>query len=412
MRAPFKFLSLPISGLHRMVLTGWQIHGPEVRVHRSCSIVGWRNRITRFMGNFVLLVLFMGMISTSSFAALVGCTGVGSNFSQLWGTSSYSNAAFRYNQLVYGGSVNRNVNQLNNMPDGSVIWSAEQTFSGVRSDAPPWGDGDWVVYGCWSRPIALGGYSIGFRGYGYSGPGHSNEMPVWATPVKGVYLRMGMKVNGVNPLKNGTTILANARRVADGRYRYFFSSQTRYSATFELIKSGRVEPGSVIINGTGDGAWIGFSVGGVWVASAGTNGRLDVAGSTCSLSSPNVSMGAISASTFGGHYGYKTASVPFSLQFSNCADVSKIAYKFDAAEGAVDKKNGVFSLSSKSTAGGLALQISDQSGAAVPLGEFKTVATASAPSPSIPFSISYFQLEKTVKPGSADGKLIVTVLYN
>lgn len=340
------------------------------------------------------------------------CKKRGANYTAVW----MGKNSFRWRQTIAFGTLSLTVDELNKLPDGAVIQTYSNSFAGPTPKEPAAGSSDWVVTGCPAQ-IPLGGVSQGRRADGSSmswghlgagnGPGGTEAAPVWKTDIPGIAIRMRISLNAINPLSSGSTINANGNRKMD--FRYYFKD--RYSAKFEIIKSGRVSPGLQWIPPDQTSFWIGFTIDSIWTALVMLSGNIQVQGSTCKLADTSVVMGKRKTGEFTG-VGSSTAPVSFALNFNGCSSVQKIAWKMDPVAGTVNANDGIFQLNTSSTATGIALQLKDGQGKAVALGRDQILNTGGAASPSIPLKISYIQTGKSVLPGSADGKLMVTVVYN
>lgn len=125
-----------------------------------------------------------------------------------------------------------------------------------------------------------------------------------------------------------------------------------------------------------------------------------------------VDMGAYVASDFGGGEG---GSVPFSIKLSECDDgVTAVKYSFSATTQVLDQDKGLVSLNRGSTAKGVGLRVTQQSGDAVVLGRSYSVDgfTSGFTNYDIPFHAIYSRLVgEPLIPGTADTELTFVMTY-
>ncbi|AIR91602.1 fimbrial protein [Pseudomonas cremoricolorata] len=121
------------------------------------------------------------------------------------------------------------------------------------------------------------------------------------------------------------------------------------------------------------------------------------------------------------HVGATTADVPFHITLSDCADDSTPGatranvhvYLEGGVNGStpIDASQGLFSLSSSSTASGLGIQILRSDGTPIPLLSHERVTSIELGTTRLDFRARYYQTDAKVTPGVAEGALKFTVTY-
>lgn len=204
----------------------------------------------------------------------------------------------------------------------------------------------------------------------------------------------------------------------NGRQLYGFNAMTAM-----LVKTGDIQPGMVSLSG--DVMLTRPIMGGADINnpifSPGPNASFRVnpvaiAVKSCTTSNVTVPLGQYAAKLFKG-VGSETPRVKFSVPINNCpAGLQRIGLQFTAPSGVVDANNGVIALSGESTAQGLGLKlVSVSNGKPMAFGapgyEVAQYAPATGGSYSADFYASYVQTGAAIKPGTANGTLIFTLLY-
>ncbi|MNM74887.1 Type-1 fimbrial protein, A chain precursor [compost metagenome] len=114
-----------------------------------------------------------------------------------------------------------------------------------------------------------------------------------------------------------------------------------------------------------------------------------------------------------------TASIPFQITLSDCEDdpassTATAHIYLTGADGsvAIDPRQGLFSLGRGSTAKGIAIQITDDSGQPVPLEEHaSTHKKLELPLTRLSYRAHFYQTDDKVTPGMAKGALDFTISY-
>ncbi|APE97851.1 fimbrial protein [Pseudomonas putida] len=190
------------------------------------------------------------------------------------------------------------------------------------------------------------------------------------------------------------------------------------SMTVTLVKIGAMAPGPVLLDEE--------------VARGSTSDqpdafRLRISGNLnqaqCTLKSDAVSadpvdLGSHTVADFPGR-GSTTTSMPFHITLSDCEDdpnsSTATAYIYltgTDGSAAIDPKLGLFSLGNGSTATGIGIQITDDSGVPVPLAEHvSTNQRLQLPVTRLPYRAHFYQTNDRVTPGVAKGALDFTISY-
>ncbi len=204
----------------------------------------------------------------------------------------------------------------------------------------------------------------------------------------------------------------------NGRQPYGFNAMTAM-----LVKTGDIQPGMVSL--PGDVLLTRPIMGGADInnpiVSPGPNASFRVNAvavyvKSCTTSNVTVPLGQSTTKSFKG-VGSETPRVKFSVPINNCpAGLQRIGLQFSAPSGVVDANNGVIALSAESTAQGLGLKlVSVSNGKPMAFGapgyEVAQYAPATGGSYSADFYASYVQTGAAIKPGTANGTLIFTLLY-
>jgi major type 1 subunit fimbrin (pilin) len=145
---------------------------------------------------------------------------------------------------------------------------------------------------------------------------------------------------------------------------------------------------------------------------------------TCETPDINVPMGTQMPSNFSGIGAASNKSSSFNVSLNNCPAgvavagtqaglIHSIQYKIDPSDGQVSGFSNVAVLSGSTKAGGIGIQLYDNTGAVFPLSTFKTLngfdGTAAA-SYTIPMVARYFQTG-SITPGPANATMTVTMSY-
>jgi len=106
----------------------------------------------------------------------------------------------------------------------------------------------------------------------------------------------------------------------------------------------------------------------------------------------------------------------FDLEFQNCpAGLYGIGYYFTPTTTLLDAVQGVIALDGSSTATGVGLKLTEDSGAALKFGQANAYLLAYDPSTvksyTVPLNVAYYQTDNTVTPGSVKSSVTVTVKY-
>lgn len=118
--------------------------------------------------------------------------------------------------------------------------------------------------------------------------------------------------------------------------------------------------------------------------------------------------------------GTTTADIPFHITLSDCEDNSdpnavraNVHVHLDGVQGStvIDPAQGLFSLSSNSTASGLGIQILRDDGSPMPLQTPEPVKRLDLGTTRLDFRARYYQTDPHVTPGVAEGSLNFTVTY-
>lgn len=142
---------------------------------------------------------------------------------------------------------------------------------------------------------------------------------------------------------------------------------------------------------------------------------ISTTGGTCTTSDVTVNLPAVSRSNFT-NIGYTAARTDFNLNFTKCpAGLASINYLFTPTTAIIDNTNGVFAMSSASTASGVGIQLlTDQD---IPL-SFNTSyllanydASKSNANYAVPLRAGLYQTANSVSSGSVNGSVTFTLSY-
>ncbi|MCA8293764.1 fimbrial protein [Burkholderia sp. AU30198] len=183
-----------------------------------------------------------------------------------------------------------------------------------------------------------------------------------------------------------------------------------YVVTYAFVKTGPISAGTVSSVDVPTAQQV--LDGNTFVRIAAT-GSVEFGSAACQTSDVAVDLGTRNRGDKFTGIGYTTPPVGFDLAFRNCpAEVARIGYQLVSPAGSIDAKNGVFKLSSNSSAKGIGIRVTRADGTPVALETMNTFDTKGAADHTIALRASYYQSAAKITPGSADGQLAVTVNYN
>jgi len=138
-----------------------------------------------------------------------------------------------------------------------------------------------------------------------------------------------------------------------------------------------------------------------------------VGGGTCTTPNVSVKLPTVNANDFSGP-GSVRGTTPFDLKFESCpAGLYGIGYYFTPATAIVDAAQGVIALDGSSSATGIGLQLTEDSGAALKFGQANTYQLAYNPSAvnsyTVPLKVAYYRTG-TAPVTSGDVKSSMTVM--
>ncbi|SDD37912.1 Fimbrial protein [Cupriavidus sp. YR651] len=134
---------------------------------------------------------------------------------------------------------------------------------------------------------------------------------------------------------------------------------------------------------------------------------------TCRTASFTVDLGAHRSSELKGQ-GSFTSAKDFSIALDNCpAGITSIQYRLDPATTTLDAANAVVALDSASTANGIGVQLLDNAGNALALGNAISFAgiTTGGGAFRIPLKARYYQTGGVVTAGTANTSMTFTLTY-
>lgn len=142
---------------------------------------------------------------------------------------------------------------------------------------------------------------------------------------------------------------------------------------------------------------------------------ISTTGGTCTTSDVNVELPPASRASFTG-IGYTTSRRDFDLTFTKCpAGLASISYLFTPTTSIIDNSQGVFSISSASTASGVGIQLLNSQD--IPL-SFNTSYLLTDYNPAVsnatyvvPLRAGLYQTETNVSSGSINGAVTFTLSY-
>ncbi|MFC6299105.1 fimbrial protein [Pseudomonas sp. CCM 7893] len=224
-------------------------------------------------------------------------------------------------------------------------------------------------------------------------------------------------INDVGFLPIGTTGLAYRLRYQDGSYLHaypvngvsgsFDLNNTSYN--YEVIKVGQVQEGTEIL--AGDFAtWL---QGELVVATFSLSRKTVISELTCTTPNISVSMGEQKSSGFAG-VNTRLAPKAFNIALNNCpSGITAIQYRLDPTTSIINTTDSVVGLTNDSTASGVGVQILDNTDKPLALGTDLKLATyqAAGGNFTIPLKAAYYQVNKTIKGGTANTSLTFTMTY-
>lgn len=255
--------------------------------------------------------------------------------------------------------------------------------------------------------------------------GENSDGKILTTSIPGVGIRvkLGQPVSGPQDLWNldGPPIIPYNGYI-DGTM-FFYWQQSSMDAYITLVKIGDIATGPQMLDGRELAQGIYTGVGKGWSLSVtGTVTQAECSVSSTPVSADPVDLGEWQQSDFTGP-GYTTRATPFTLTLNSCisdpasgGSVTTANIRLDGVNGSVpigDPMNGVFSLSTDSTAEGVGIQLL-LADASTPVGlgvEVPLQAISPSGDTVLPFNARFYQTDALVKAGQAKGALDFTITY-
>jgi major type 1 subunit fimbrin (pilin) len=133
----------------------------------------------------------------------------------------------------------------------------------------------------------------------------------------------------------------------------------------------------------------------------------------CLTPDVTVNLGTHDSKEFSG-VGSAASATAFSIALNNCpSGIGSVKYQVDAVTTVVDASRSVVALTSTSTATGVGLQVLDNTGNALPLGQLIAFAgyKSNGGNFTIPLKARYYQTASRVTGGTANSSMTFTITY-
>jgi len=148
---------------------------------------------------------------------------------------------------------------------------------------------------------------------------------------------------------------------------------------------------------------------------AGTITFVNAAHGTCTTPGASVDLPDVGVGEFPSQ-GSIRGTRNFDLEFQNCPPgLYSIGYYFTPTTAVLDELEGVIALDGSSTATGVGLKLTKDSGTALTFGQANASLLAYDPSMTksytVPLKVAYYQIDDTVTPGNVKSSVTVTLKY-
>lgn len=253
--------------------------------------------------------------------------------------------------------------------------------------------------------------------------GENSDGKILTTSIPGVGVRIKLGIPYRGPVDNwyldGPSVVPFSGYMEKNMF--FPWMQASMDSYITLVKIGDINPGPQLFDGRELAQAVITKVGKAWsVSLAGTVIQAECSVSNNPVSADPVDLGEWQQSDFTGP-GYTTRATPFTLTLNSCISdpangVTTAHIRLDGVNGSApvgDPLNGVFSLSTDSTAKGVGIQMLMGDGS-TPVGlgvEVPLQAISPAGDTVLPFNARLYQTDAQVQAGQAKGALDFTITY-